>query len=210
MIKSPWTSHYSIIIPFYRDGSRRPPGCACPRCPGNKSRAGFWVLIVQFQDGLLQPWLKPPLRRGSKTEQASGTWPQGRSVCPELRMSLSCSWPCGMWGIWEALPWPALGSRAGSGDQSVPEGRSESTHHLPSVVGGSTRCSIAWPTFLPRPNWKRQDSRDQNVSLAINWNSSPLKGPPQSLMTNDFAHTSRAQIIPKVRTPGAYKQNCRS
>lgn len=80
-----------------------------------------------------------------------------------------------------AFPWPALGSKTGSWTPSVPAGCFQSTGYLPSIVGVSILHFTSWPALLktpsraessewPRPNWKRQDSVGQAVTLALSRN----------------------------------------
>lgn len=122
-------------------------------------------------------------RRGSKTEQVSGMELQDRSICHDVRISLSWFHRGRMQVNWRgssmAFPWSALGSKAGFWTQSVSTGRLQSTCYLPSIIRVSILHFIAWPAHLktpshaessewPRPNWKRWNSVGQPVTLAFN------------------------------------------
>lgn len=137
-----------------------------------------------------------------------------KSISYNTGVSLSWSQAGAMGGFGEDLLWlshsqlwgpvQALGLRV-----SLEANLGAWTICLPWLEGALSRPT-AWAAFLPGPSWRRQESQDLFLSLAVNCNSFPLKQPLQGQMASDSACANTAQMISNVHTAGAYSRSSRS
>lgn len=163
----------TIVVPMFQMWQ---PDATRPH--GKNSKAGIGAkVLVQTASPREVP------RQNRSQECMSGT-----RIDPHIRISLSWSHTHGMQRNLRASSMAHFGVQGRFLDSSIPC-RPLSEHiYLLSITRVGTCPAAAWParsktlshpksSEWPRPNWNRQSSGGQTVTLNLNWKYSPPEGP---------------------------------